>query len=97
MLVLKNVKPTQVKIDNIRIIEFFDSNFIGRMNKEFNDLNFQAILMYRKEKDDDSDSERIAFLHQTKKDIENKILTVDAETPETLQKLLKVIEKYTEK
>ena len=90
----RNVKPTQVKIDETKAIKFFDDKFVGLMKKQFDNLEFEAFVMTIKDKEENKVKERLAILHNSLEDSEKNVLTVDADNPETLSKLLEVIEEY---
>lgn len=91
---LKNVKPTQVRIEDTRVVEFFDNKFVGLINKHFDDLDFLHFAMHITDKEKNETKERLAIFHLSRDNEKNGVLTVDADHPESLQKLLNVIEEY---
>lgn len=90
-----NYDTTQVKIKELRVLDFFDEKFIEKIQKQFPNLNFQHFCIdIIDEKDDKKKKERLSIGHFRNEDIKNNILTVDTDESQSLQKILKVIEEY---
>ena len=88
-------KPTQVKIKGLKVLDFFDEKFIGKLQKHLPDIEFQHFCMDIVDKENDKEKERLAVAHTRIGDKREKdILTVDTDLPHTLEKLMKVIEEY---
>ena len=90
-------KPTQVKIKGLKVLDFFDEKFIGKLQKHLPDIEFQHFCMDIVNKENDKEEERLALAHTRVGDKREKdILTVDTDSPLTLEKLIKVVEEYVE-
>jgi hypothetical protein len=87
-------KPTQVKVDNLRVIDFFDEKFIGKMQKHFPNLDFQHFCMYIVNEKESKIIEHLTVVHQSVDDKKNNVATIDVDNPESLEKILKIIEEY---
>ena len=87
-------KPTQIKVKGLRVIDFFDEKFIGKLQKHIPNIEFQHFCMEIIDKDDKT-KEMLALAHSKVGDKrERDILTIDADLPDTLEELMKVIEEY---
>jgi len=88
-------KPTQVKIKGLRVLDFFDENFIGKLQKHVPGIEFEHFCMEILNKESDKIEERLALAHTRVGDKKERgILTVDTDSPHTLEELIKVIEEY---
>jgi len=90
-------KPTQVKIKDLKVLDFFDEKFLGKLQKHLPNIEFQHFCMNIVDKEKDKEIERLALAHTTRGEKrERDILTVDTDSPHSLEKLIKVIEEYVE-
>jgi len=86
-------ESTQVIIKDIKADDFFDNGFVGIMKKHFPDFNILSFVMYTLDEKHIPDK-RIMIYHKAGDNIKNKILTVDTDNPEDLNKMLKVMEEF---
>ena len=90
-------KPTQIKIDGLRVVDFFDNEFIGIIEKRFPSLKFQHFCMYLCYGEEKKFSENLTIAHAKPINEENQELIVDADEPDSLIKILKAIEEFVDK
>ena len=87
-------KPTEVKIDGLKVVEFFDDKFVGLIQKEIGNVDFEHFCLYILDEKKEKVKTRMIIAHETKKDKENNIVSVGANNPETFEKLLNVVKVY---
>ncbi len=89
-------KPTQVQIDGIQVRSMFDSRFLDMLEKTFPGVRYShftvGVPLGPKGETDDM----VTVGHYSKEHGVEKILTVDCSEPETLRKLIAVLESFTE-
>jgi len=95
-MVIKS-ETTQAKIKNLRVMDFFDDEFIGIIKKRFPDLSFQHFCMYIIDEKEKKAKEKFAISHDKIEDSKNNIITIDADNPESFEKFLKVVDEYVKK
>lgn len=88
---LKNVKPTEVKIDDLSVVKFFDDQFLANLKKEIGDASFQHFCIFILDKSTGKPKEKISIAHDTPDEEKKNIITISATTPELLNKVLNVI------
>lgn len=93
-MVLKDIGATQVKVEGLQVLDFFDDKFIGMIKKHFTELDFQHFCLYVLDKDKNKIKERLSISHDTMDDKRKCVVTVDAGNPDSLKKLLNVIKEY---
>lgn len=87
----------QMRIKGLRTIDFFDDEFIGMLEKKFPNIKFQHFCMYLMDEEDKKTKERLAVAHSNISDEKKQIMNVDADKPDSLKKIMEVIEEYADK
>lgn len=86
-----NIRPTEMKIEKLKVSDFFDVKFIGLLKKKIGDFDFEHFCIYKLDEKREKVIERIIFGHEDKEDNKENITTVGASTPDILEKLIDVI------
>ncbi|MDE1821355.1 MAG: hypothetical protein KGI98_10995 [Euryarchaeota archaeon] len=96
-------KPTEVRIEGRHANSFVDSKVLGLLKKEFSDVSCHAIIFAVKRpkevKGEGKDSPKIDHFtmgHYNQDHDEKNLLTVEAQDPESLQKILSALERFFE-
>lgn len=97
MMDISKAKPTGVKIDNLKLAEFFDSEFVGLLEQEIGNVDFQHFCLHILDEKGEKSIEKMAFAHETPEDKINNITEITSSTPEILNKLLKVADQFIKK
>ena len=93
MSVTEEIKPVEVRVSGLEISKFFSEDLIELVNQGLEGFQFQHFCMYLTKKNEDGEVktvDRITISHDTPKDAREKIVNISTETPETLEKVLKV-------
>lgn len=96
-MTIGEVKSTQVRIENLQVKQFFNEDFVKALEKEIKNIEFQHFCLYVIEKTDEGDSktgERLSVAHMKPEDAIEKVSMVEAEKPETFDKLMKIISDF---
>ena len=92
---IEEPKTTQVQIKGINLRNIFDDRFLGAMDKVMGkDIHFITLKLF--EFKDGNKGEIINLFHSNKEKSNQNILNIGTSEPETLDKVLKVILKYSE-
>ena len=91
---IEEPKPTQVQIKGINLRNILDDGFLGAMEKAMGKNPYYASLQIINE--DGDKREIISLFHSNKEHTEENLLHIDADSPETLSKVQKVVLKYYE-
>jgi len=91
------IKPSEMKIENLKVVDFFDSKFIGLLQKKIGNVDFEHFCIYILDEKREKIKEKIMFGHENKDDKEKNITAVGATNPDTLNKLIDVIIEYKKK
>lgn len=94
-------KPLQVKVENLEVKQFFDRQFVEILEKEIEGISFQhfcfSIAKKKEEEEEMEIEENMAIIHKNIKAEMDKVAVLDADKPETLEKLLKVVKQFVER
>lgn len=93
---MEHPKPVEVIIKGIKVSQFFDKRFIELLERDMKETKFQHFCLYLTAKHDKNEEivERISLSHQEPEDEIMGITNVDCDKPETLEKMLKVMEEF---
>lgn len=91
---VKVTKPVEVEIENIRVSDFFDKRFVEALESEFKGVKFEHFCFYLKDAKSKKKSvgERISIGHPSKKDEGRKLANIHTSKPETLTRVIKVVQ-----
>lgn len=94
---MKIIKPVEVRIEGVKLTQFLNEQFVEMLEKNVPNIKFQHICFYIMEEKDGKEKvvEKLFMGHEKPEDENNKILNVNSTYPETLEKLLKVIDGFT--
>ena len=84
-------EPTQVDVQDLNIIDFFDNKFVKNMKKHLPEFNFLIFGMYSLD-DKCKPKERIILSQKLEEEYKKNIISINAENSEILGKMIKVIE-----
>lgn len=90
---IEKPQPTEYKINNFDVVDFFDTRFVGAIKKQIQDAHFQHFCLYILDKEDKPVA-RMTIGHDSPKEKIKNILTVTADTPQLLEKLMNAIIEY---
>ena len=90
-------EATQVKIKGLKVVDFFDDEFIGMIEKRFPNLKFQHFCMNIIDEEENIVEERFTIAHNSLNDEKIQDMVVDSDNPNSLNKLIKVIDDFVTK
>lgn len=85
----KVLGPTEVQVDDLRLIAFFDSETVRRLNAEFGGLRVRHFCIYVEMPE--KKLEAITISHESPKDETAGIATLSADNPLVLERLMKAL------
>ncbi|HVQ01058.1 MAG TPA: hypothetical protein VMT57_06045 [Candidatus Thermoplasmatota archaeon] len=91
------IKPTEMKIENLNVVDFFDERFVGLLKKKIGDVDFEHFCIYVLDEKREKVKERLSISHETKEDEQNNLATAGATNPDTLEKFIEVIVDFKKK
>lgn len=96
---LDEPRITQVQIKGMNLKSMFDKSFLKFLEKEFENLKFGSIRLYESrpgenEEEEKKKRESIFIAHLNPEHEKDNILIIDADTPETIDKMLSVLREY---
>lgn len=90
----KEPETTQIRIDGMKLKQFIDTELYGLLSKEFEDLKVVNITFISKI--DEQKKELISMGYPYLELEENDQLIIDANEPESIQKVIKVLNDFKE-
>jgi len=78
----------------VHVAKLFDSKFLGLLNKEFPEVRFGVLHLYLPHGPDVETLESINLGHYTPGHERESLFTIDVEEPETLNRLVNVLDKF---
>ena len=91
------IKPSEMKIENLKVVDFFDAKFIGLLQKKIGRFDFEHFCMIMLDEKREKVKERIMIGHDKKEDNEKNITTVNASNSDLLNKVIEVIVEFKKK
>lgn len=88
---IEKAKPVEVRIEGLKIKQFFNKKFVEELEKNIKDIKFQHFCLFVVEKEGEKIVERIIIGHERRKDEEEEITNIGSTSPGILQKLLKIV------
>ena len=91
---VKEPMPIEVEVPNLLVSEFFDKRFVKMLEQEFKNAKFEHFCFYVKgQRSGKKDrGERVSIGHISEKHEGKKLTNIHTSKPETLQKILKVVQ-----
>ena len=90
----KEPETTQIRIDGMKLKQFIDTELFGLLSKEFEDLKVVNLTFISKI--DEQKKELISMGYPYLELEENDQLIIDANEPESIQKIIKVLNDFKE-
>lgn len=95
-----DVRPLQVVMKDVRVATFLDTKFLGMIQKELPQI-MAVSLVFIAEGEADVETgkpktEKVGIWHRNRKEQRDGVMIVDADDPETLVKIMRVVESFTE-
>ena len=86
--------PIEVEVKDLLVSEFFDKRFVEMLEKEFKEAKFEHFCFYVKgaKTKGKGAAERVSIGHVTEKHEGKKLTNIHTLKPETLEKVLKVVQ-----
>ncbi|MBI2124708.1 hypothetical protein HYT92_02850 [Candidatus Pacearchaeota archaeon] len=80
-----------VRVEGLLLKEFLKDDFINELDTSLKDLEVVALIMMKK--DGVNNGFPIVINHQNSKEVQDKLLHLECPNSETLNKIIKIIEK----
>ena len=95
-------KTTEIKLDGLKVRDFFDKDFIELVEEKFENLKFEHFCLIITEEKEDEEveirlKERLSIGHETAEDEKKSILEVHSSDANSLQELHTAIKEYYRK
>jgi hypothetical protein len=91
------IKPSEMKIENLKVVDFFDAKFIGLLQKKIGNFDFEHFCIIMLDEKREKVMDRIMIGHDKKEDKEKNITTVSVSNTDMLNKVIEVIIEFKKK